>query len=277
MLNVLPGGLLLLVLTGCGDFKLDSTLDSAVQKLFSPRRTPQQEMILAVSSPDADLRREAVARMAKSKRFNEDWAIKGFIAIACLDSDAQTRCVAIRALTRTSDPRAAETVLKILNYADHKPDEVWPPVDLVRWDATDSLATLSEQGVVPEALREEAHKTLLDRLRLDTDRNARVAAARGLGYYADAESVEALIAALSDDDFAVVHQCETSLVLLTGCTHGGDILAWEEWLAANRDNLFAHAGEIPESRRLPYSNRWEKASYETKDLIRWLWPGTKEE
>ncbi|MCK4341242.1 MAG: hypothetical protein KAY37_05900 [Phycisphaerae bacterium] len=256
---------------------MDTKLDAVVQKIFKPRRTPQQYMVLAVSSEDADVRRDSVARISKSKKYDQEWAIKGFIAIACLESDPQTRCVAIRALARTGDPRATETALKILNYRDHPPNEVWPPVALGRWDATEALANLSAAGQVPEEYREQVAKTLLDRLRLGTDRHARIAGARGLGCYPSEEAVTALIAGLRDEDFAVVHQCEDTLVRLTGRTHGGDVLAWEEWFEANREALFAHTGEIPASRQPPYSNRWEKFTYETKDLVRWLWPGAKEE
>lgn len=264
---------------GCGDaqFDLDGSLDSAVQKLFTPRRTPQQYMIVAVSSEDPDARRNAVARVSKSKKYDQEWAIKGFVAIACLESDAQTRCVAIRALGRTGDRRAVETMLKILNHEDYPSREVWPPVALVRWDATEVLADLAAAGQVPEDQAERARETFLKHLKGDSDRHARIAAARGLGYYPAEEVVRALIDGLRDEDFAVVHECEDALVRLTGRTHDGDVLGWEDWFEANRGDLFAHAGEIPESRRPPYTNGWEKFAYDTKDLARFLWPGAKEE
>lgn len=276
-LRALPSAVAAMLLAGCSDAKIDSTLDAAVQKLFATRRTPQQYMVLAVSSEDADVRRDSVARISKSKQHDREWAIKGFVAIALLESDPQTRCVAIRALGRTGDPRAVETALKILNYRDHPPQEVWPPVALCRWDALKVLADMSGAGQIPEEHRAQVSRTLLERLRLDADRHARIAAARGLGYCPGEDTVRALIEGLRDEDFAVVHQCEGSLVRLTGRTHGGDVLAWEAWLEANRGDLFAHAGEIPESRRPPYRNGWEKAGYDARELIRWLWPGTKED
>ena len=259
------------------DFDLGSSLDSAVQKLLIGGRTPQQYMIVAVSSEDPDARRDAVARVSKSKKYGEEWAIKGFVAIACLESDAQTRCVAIRALGRTEDPRAVETMLKILNHEDYPPQEVWPPVALVRWDATEVLADLAAAGRIPVEQTERVRETFLDHLKGDPDRHARLAAARGLGYCPTEDVVQALIGGLRDEDFAVVHQCEDSLVRLTGRTHDSDMLGWEDWLEANRDDPFAHAGEVPESRRPPYTNRWEKFAYDTKDLARFLWPGAKEE
>lgn len=271
-------GLAALTLAGCSDTQLDigGGLDAAVQKLVGPRRTPQQYMVLAVSADDPDIRRDSVARISGSKKCNQEWAIKGYVAIACLESDPQTRCVAIRALARTGDPRAVDTTLRILNHNEYPPQEIWPPVGLVRWDAAEALAGLSAAGQVPEEQRERVRTTLIAVLGADTERHARIAAARGLGYYPEDQTVTALIEALRDEDFAVAHQAEDSLVRLTGRTHGGDVLAWEEWHAANRETLFAHAGEVPEERQPPYRNRWEKFTYDTADLFRWLWPGRKE-
>ena len=59
-------------------------------------------------------------------------------------------------------------------------------------------------------------------------------------------------------------------------THNADAGAWEAWLAEHPDDAFAQAGTVPESRRPPYKNRWEKGWYETKDMVEWLWPGAKE-
>ncbi len=269
--------LIVAAVPACKNQTIDAKLDAGFKKLFAPRKTPQQYMLIAVSSDDPDARRDAVAQISKSKQYDREWAIKGFVAIALLESEPQTRCVAIRALARTGDPRATETALKILNYNDYPPQEVWPPVALCRWDATNALADLLAAGKVPEEYREPVFKTLLDRLRWDPDRHTRIAAARGLAWYPEPQTVSALIEGLRDADFAVAHQCEESLVQLTGRTHDANPLAWEEWLAANGETVFAHAGEIPESRRPPYRNQWEKSWYDTKELIRWLWPGSKEE
>ncbi len=277
------GGTVLLLaaslLPGCSQnsFNFDTKLDQGVQSLFSPRKSPQQYMLLAVSSEDSDIRRDAVARINRSKDYNQEWAIKGYVAIACLESEPQTRCVAIRALARTGDPRATETALKILNYQTYPPQEVWPPTPLVRWDATLALADLSAGGKIPEEQKDAVRRTLLDRLRLDTFRHARLAGARGLAYYADNETIKALIEGLHDEDYAVAHECENSLVKMTGVTHHANAGEWEEWLAANSETPFEHAGEIPPSRRPPYNNAFEKNWYDTQQLVRWLWPGAKEQ
>jgi hypothetical protein len=261
--------------SGCGNGGFDFSLDASMKKLFKPRRTPQQYMLIAVSDADPDLRREAVAKVAESKKFDEEWAIKGFIAIALLENDAQARCVAVRGLGRSRDARAAETCLKILNYRDYPPAEVRPPDDLCRWDATASLAELSAEPLTDE-LRAKALETFLDRLKADPDRHVRLSAARGLQHYPDIQAVRRLIEGLRDEDFAVVHQCEYSLAWLTGVTHDCDPYRWEQWLAANEQEAFARNGELPESRQPPYEGRWGEFSYKTQQFFQWIIPGSKE-
>lgn len=266
---------LCVLLAGCAQGSFDSSLDAGVKSLFSARRTPQQYMILAVSSDDPDVRRDSVEKIAKSKKYNEEWAIKGFAAIALLETNEQTRCIAIRALARTGDPRAVDAALKVLNYEDH-PREVQPPVAVVRSDAALALAELSERGQVPPERYDEVLATLIETLQLDRDRHARIAAARGLAVYFAESAVKTLIQGLRDEDFAVTYRCETSLIALTGHTHECNPVQWETWMTAHRDDLFAHAGEVPETRRPPYANKWQRAMFETKEFFTWLWPGAKE-
>lgn len=260
-------------LAGCSESEFDLKLDRAVQDVFAPRKSPEMYMTIAVSAEDADLRRDAVTRVARSKGYKQEWAIKGCYAIACLEDDPQTRCAAIRALARSGDPRATEAALKILNCDDYPREEVVPPTGIVRWDATQALADLTAAGKVPDEMKGEVERTLIDRLRLDEERHARIAAARGLSGYPSVDSLGALIAGLRDRDFPVVHACEDSLVKLTGVTHNLDPDAWEKWLEESGDTAFAGAGHIPESRRPKYSNAVEKAAYDTRDLVEWLWPG----
>lgn len=266
------------ILTGCqnGELKLDAALDQGVKNILQPRRTAQQNMLVAVSDADADVRRDAVVKIAKSKQYKEDWAVKAFVAIACLENDEQTRCVAIRALARTNDPRGAETMLKILNHTQHPPEEIYPPTNLVRWDATQALVELSAAGAVSAELLDQAEQTFIDRLANDPERHTRLAAARGLGSYRSRAAVDALIQGLRDSDFAVAYACEESLVKLTGVTHNASASAWEAWLNEHANDLFAQAGQIPESRRPPYTNAWGKISHDTRDTLDWLWPEAKE-
>ena len=78
------------LVAGCGQGGFDVALDDAVKKVFTPRRTPQQYMLIAVSDADPDLRRKAVSKVAQSKKRDEEWAIKGFVAIWCRPSSWAT-------------------------------------------------------------------------------------------------------------------------------------------------------------------------------------------
>lgn len=254
---------------------LDASFDQAIKKIFTPKRTPQQYLLVAVSDSDADRRREAVVKVAESKKRDQEWALKGFIAMSMLESDPQTRCIAIRALSGSDDPRAAEVLLKILNYQNEPPAEIRPPTAVCAWEAAAALASLSARGVIPQDKREHARETFERLLESHRERHVRISSARGLGFYQQNESVEALIAALRDRDFAVVHTCEEALVRLTGHTENCVAHAWEEWYKQNKDNVFAHAGEIPESRRKPYATRWGKFLHNTKQIGEWLIPSSK--
>jgi HEAT repeat protein len=266
---------LLVAASGCSQGTAGASLDAAVKKLFTPKRSPQQYMLIAVSDPDPDVRRSAVAKVAESGERDQEWAIKGYIAIALLESNPHVRCAAVRALGCTQDARAAETCLKILNHRDYPPDQVYPPDDLCRWDATAVLGTLAAEPLSDE-LRGAALKTLLDRLRNDPGRNVRTAAADGLRHFTEPEALRGLIAGLRDPDFAVVHECEQSLAWLTGVTHDCDAYLWEQWLAAHPDDAFARGGQLPESRQPPYEGRWGKLMYDTKQFFEWAFPGRKE-
>lgn len=270
--NAIRSGLALatLLLSGCSS----TSLDSAVKKVFEPERTPQQYMILAVSDADADVRRQSVGKIATSKQHDKDWAVKGYNAIALLESDPQARCVAIRALVQARDAQAADTCLKIINYKEQPPAEVREPEGVVRTEAMAGLSTLSESGVAADK-RDAVRTALLERLAADEDKYVRASAARGLGYYPSDEVVTALIGGLRDEQFMVVYGCEDSLVRLTGVTNECNVGAWTAWYEANRANLFAKAGQVPESRRPKYTNRWEKARYDTGQVAEWLWPGPK--
>jgi HEAT repeats len=263
------------VLVGCGDQQNSGVaLDSFVKKIFEPARSPQQYMILAVSDSDPDIRRESVAKISQSKQSDRDWAVKGYTAIALLESDSQARCVAVRALGQTANAAALETILRILTWDEHAASEVRPPDAQCRWECLLVLGRSAETGL-PQPLQAPARDVFLARLSTDDDRHARAAAAAGLKSFPTPEVVDALIAALRDEQFAVVHAAEGALVGLTGMTHGCDAAAWQQWSESNRGNLFARRGQVPDSRRPAYTDKWSKAAYKTRQFVNWLRPGEK--
>ncbi len=248
-----------------------------VQKLFEPRRTPQQNMLIAVSDADADIRRQAVAKVADSDLHTHDWAVRGFVAIALLESDPHARCVAIRGLARGGDVRAAAVCLKILNHREFPPVEVREPEDVVRWEACNALAELCAREAVPEPDRPRARESFMTLLLADANRNVRIAAARGLASFPDREVLGVLIEGLRDPEFAVTHACERSLAELTGLTHQCSVVEWQKWLASEPADPFARAGQLPESMQPPYDTKLEKMAYDTRQVVEWLWPGRKKE
>lgn len=262
---------LALALWGCSDAQIDSTF----RTILEPPKTPQQYGLIAVSDTDPDVRRAAAAKVAESDQAGAEWAIKIFTAIALLDDDPQTRGVAIRALGRVGGAAGADPLLKILNHADHPPQEVRPPDALGRWDATAALAEIAAQEM-PSASVEPAVATFARLLAKDTDRNTRAAAAYGLGWLPRPASVEALIAGLEDEEFVVAYECESALMRLTGVTHRYSAYAWQQWYESNGGAPFARAGALADARTPPYSNRWEKFTYDTGQFFRWMFPGPKD-
>jgi HEAT repeat protein len=259
------GALLCALAAGCNT----ADLDMGFRKLFEPQRTPQQNMVIAVSDPDPDVRRDAAAKLAASGQITQEWAVNGLTAIALLEVNPQTRCVAIRGLAAGRDPRAVDAMLKILNHTRHPLREVRAPGELVRWDAALALAELSEARVVTVEQADAVRETLLERLRNDPDRHVRIAAARGLACCPQRDAVDGLIRALADDDFAVVAAATRSLERLTGARLGSDAQAWSQWLTEHPS---------PElSVRPPPARRtwWQRMGQGTRDLFGWLFPGPK--
>lgn len=89
------------------------------------------------------------------------------------------------------------------------------------------------------------------------------------------DAMRALVAGLRDTNFAVVDACEDSLVALTGHTENAVAGAWEKWLAAHPDDVFAHAGEVPPTRRPPYAGAWGKMRHDARTWWEWLVPPAK--
>lgn len=227
-------------------------------KKFELSKSNREYMAIAVSEQPADVRREAVAKVAESWDHNEPWAVNGFKTIALLDGDTQTRCVALRALGECKDPNATLTLVQVLRRAARPDDAVREPSEMVRWDAAKVLADrLADERVIQRDIPVVV-AVLGERLRNDASKHVRADCARGLGYCIGEHAVfDALFTGLDDDEFSVVYACEDALIALTGVTHDADPRAWRAWYAENRDLAFAHAGEVPESRqRHKWHERW---------------------
>lgn len=262
------------LLGGCADGDFNMSLDETVQKLIKPQRTPQQHALVAFADTDPDQRREAIAKVADSKQSDQNWAIRSYTTIALLETDSQTRCVAVRALAQTRDPAAAVTCLKLVNHRDFPAAEVRPPDDVTRWEAVAALAALSRDGAAGAEQASAIRDALIQRLTLDTDRNVRSAAARGLANYPDVDVLAALVAALHDEDFGVAYECELSLQQLTGQSFACDARAWQAWIESHQSAPFAAAGAL-DPRKPKFDTRVERDWHDTKQVVRWLFPPQK--
>lgn len=266
-----------LALTACQDPELDFNLSDLKMELFEPKRPPRECMMTATSESDADTRREALVRVARSPEYAEPWAVDGYVTIALLETDSQTRCVAIRSLERIADDRAMETLLRVMSADGATSQPVRPTSDVCRADAALSVSRMLETGKVTDERRAAAGPILRKLLTGDSNAGVRRAAARGLGFIRDPENVSTLIAGLRDTEFSVVYECEDSLVRLTGVTQRTNAADWETWLEQNRDSLFAGAGNVPESRRSPYDGPFGKTMHDMKTTWDWLFPADAEE
>lgn len=247
------------------------------RKILDKGKSPGEYMVIAVSDPDPDVRREAVGRVAASRQASADWAVDGFVTIALLDSDTQARCVSVRGLEQGGHARAVETFLKLLNASNYPQNEVKPVPPVLRGDAALALARFAENGNIGDGDKPAARDTFLARLSGDSDRHVRIAAARGLANFSGDETLKALIQGLRDSDFAVIHRCEESLVKLTGVSHQCNAGEWERWYEENRGEPFARAGETPDNRKPPYDNAVGKGWYKTKRFWRTIFPPKKGE
>lgn len=269
--------LLIAPLTACQDPELDFNLSDLKSDLFEPQRPPRESMLVATSESDADTRREALVRVARSAEYAETWAVDGYVTIALLDTDSQTRCVAIRSLQRIGDDRAIETLLKILSASPETAQSVRPASDVCRADAALGVSHLLEAKKISAENRTAAGGVLRALLKADPNAGVRRAAARGLGFVRERECLDALIAGLRDSEFNVVYECEDALVRLTGETHRTNVADWENWLAQNSENPFAGAGTVPQSRRKPYDGPLGKTTHDMKQTWDWLFPAAAEE
>lgn len=210
----------------------------------------------ALYAEDADVRRDAVARIAESRYVDSDDAFKILDAVARTDAVSQIRCVAVRAFVRYGDARPVATLLTILAKEKASADAL-PPDDDVRWESARSLLALLEKGFPDEAQRAAALDVFIRMAEPDALRSHRLTALEALGRFKDPRVLKPLVAALRTPDFAVAERAEQSLIALTGTTHFYNADDWETWLAQAADP-FANAGHVPDIPQPEGPTWWDK-------------------
>ncbi|MFH1418028.1 MAG: HEAT repeat domain-containing protein [Planctomycetota bacterium] len=239
---VAPGAMLsallaLVVLAGCS---------SSNHRWSLKRRSSQAWLDMALEAPTPDERRKGVVGLAESNDATSSWAMQVFDTVARTDTDPMVRRAAIRAMCGAADSSCVPTALKLLKSSDERLGDVRPAPGPVRCEAAKLLQVIVRDYAFEESQRQEIVEALLDRLERDQDRGVRLTTVDMLGYFTQRPIPSVLVEVLeSEDDFALQHAAEDSLIVLTGTTHHHDPAAWRRWLRETADP-FEHAGELPE-------------------------------
>lgn len=247
---IIGGGLMATVGGGCasGPYKTPDFL--VHQGLVS------NYLVDALEHPNPDRRRQAVQKISQTRYRAEDRVLEAFDVIARTDAGDQVRCAAIEGLARSNDRRALQTLIVILgedfqaasSQEPRKANEgissktreetsrTRPAAADVKWATWRALHDFFEED--PSLARELAPEVaVLARraLKLESDRNVRILAARMLRHDASRDTLEALIEHLEDEDFGVVYACGQSLRGLTGYSLELNHQTWRDWLDRTQD------------------------------------------
>jgi hypothetical protein len=222
---------------------------------FEKPKSSRQWLDMALEAPNADDRRRGVIGLARSNDATTDWAIKVYDTVARTDSDQMVRCAAVRAMARTAAGPQVSTLLRIMASQAARYPDVRQAAGPLRWEASKVLLVVVDESRYEPSQRGEIVATLLERLSKDNDRNVRLTVTDTLAYFAELPVPMALVDAMQEDDYAVQHAAEHSLIALTGVTHHHDAKAWRAWLAAAKDP-FEKAGQTPEGLQAANQKRW---------------------
>jgi HEAT repeat protein len=181
----------------------------------------RQQLLTSLTSPDADIRRQGA--MLLGTKPSADWETTPEILrmMTLGDKNEHVQATALRTLAKvgTSDVLAT-TIAKAASN----------PSAIVRAECI-AVTTYVESNV--------AVATLTSMLAYDSDAEIRRAAAAALANYRERQAINALLTALSDDEFKVSYAARRSLKQLTGRDLGDDPDAWRSWLFAGADPLAA--------------------------------------
>ena len=203
---------------GCQNADPTNPLGGIFDPLFPP--SPGEVAREAVDPGDPDARRRSVA-LLQAAPFGGAEPYVNLYRLLIDDPDPTVRAACIRALGLHGDPSDAPAIVRQL---DHE-------LPIVRWEAAKALQKLHH----PDAV-----EPLIAHLANDVDDDVRLASARALGQYPQSQVIQALIGALRDRSYGVVHAARESLVTLTGQEQlGADSAEWLQWTDQNSESLFA--------------------------------------
>lgn len=179
----------------------------------------RQQLLESLTSPDADIRREGAALLGTAPSAHWEATPEILRMMALGDQNEHVRATALRTLAKVGTP---DTLATVLSKAASDPSA------LVRSECV-AVTTNVENDV--------AVATLTSILAYDSDAEVRRAAATALANHRQRRAINALLAALSDDEFKVSYAARRSLKQLSGQDLGDDPDAWRSWLFAESDPL----------------------------------------
>jgi hypothetical protein len=186
--------------------------------------SPGEAARMMVDPHDPDNRRRGTVLIANSTFGGADPYMAAYRDMVVNEPDPLARAEAITALGRFGGPDDAPAIAANLGDGQYQ----------VRWEAAKSLQRIHNPEVVGLLLR-----VLLNR---DEQSDIRVAAAVGLGQYAQDRVFQGLVGALDARELAVNAAAAKSLRTLTGQDFGLDPKPWLEWYNAT-DEPFADQQE----------------------------------
>jgi len=209
------GGMGLALLSGC-QVSPDSFFAPAFEAFVTP--TPTAAARDAFNVYDADKRARSVA-LINASPFGGEAPYLRLYRLLIDDHDATVRATCAMALGYHG--QADDTAYLIPLLGDES--------SFVRWQAARALQKLHHLDCV-EPLIEVATE--------DQDVDVRLDAAFALGQYPQPAVFDALVTALNDRDYGVVHAAAHSLFILTGQKMEPDPGLWLAWADGHRRTLF---------------------------------------
>jgi hypothetical protein len=216
-----PG--VLFTLPGCA--KNQNPVDQLIAELKPTTPTEASQMLFDLADPDR--RRRGVSLLSAAPFGGEGPYLRAY-RLLIDDPDATVRAAAAKAIGLHGEVQDAELLVRRIG------DES----QIVRWECAKALQKI-HNPIAVRPLIERMMARQRDGQFIEQDPDVRMATARALGQYAQPEVFNALVAALDDPEYAVVHAAERSLTLLTGQDLGPDGRDWLAWAEEHRDGLFA--------------------------------------
>jgi len=233
-----------LVAVGCEGTNafINKGLNDIKARLFPP---PPRHWLDVLRDPDSspDRRRVAYQKLADPKLYTGKDELRKLVihiygmALQAGVEEITVQAACARALGRFPHPESQAALEEGLRH----------PSVMVRADVMTGMGRIRQPGGCLKLSRA---------VLADADPDVRVAAAGALERFAIQPAVEALIAALSDDNVAVVHEAHQSLVTIVGEDRGTDAGGWRLYLSHRPEPLPATLEEMLQRQAAPRPRKW---------------------